>query len=110
MGKKKYLSKIVGDSRYNFWNLGEPILKNYNMVFNYEDNTVGFSVNENLRDGDWTMTIILGIVLIIIGSLAIYLISNRKKLFARIRSRDIEKFTKGEMLNPGSQMGEIIES
>ena len=109
-GKKKYMSKIVGDSRYNFWNLGEPILKNYNMVFNYEDNTVGFSVNENLRDGDWTMTIILGIVLIIIGSLAIYLISNRKKLFARIRSRDIEKFTKGEMLNPGSQMGEIIES
>ena len=109
-GKKKYMSKIVGDSRYSFWNLGEPILKNYNMVFNYEDNTVGFSVNENIREGDWTMTIILGIIFIIIGSLAVYLISNRKKLFARIRSKDIEKFTKGEMLNPGSQMGEIMES
>ena len=109
-GKKKYMSKIVGDSRYNYWNLGEPILKNYNMVFNYEDNTVGFAINQNIREGDWTMTIILGIIFIIIGSLAVYLISNRKKLFARIRSKDIEKFTKGEMLNPGSQMGEIMES
>ena len=54
--------------------------------------------------------IFLGIIFIVIGSLAIYLISNRKKLFARIRSKDIEKFTKGEMLNPGSQMGEIMES
>ena len=109
-GKKKYISKIVGDSRYNYWNLGEPILKNYNMVFNYEDNSVGFSVNENLLEGDWTMTIILGIVFIVIGSLALYLISNRKKIFARVRSKDIEKFTNGEMLNSGSQLGEIMES
>ena len=109
-GKKKYISKIIGDSRYNYWNLGEPILKNYNMVFNYEDNSVGFSVNENLLEGDWTMTIILGIVFIVIGSLALYLISNRKKIFARVRSKDIEKFTNGEMLNSGSQLGEIMES
>jgi hypothetical protein len=109
-GKKKYMSKIVGDSRYSYWNLGEPILKNYDMVFNYEDNTVGFSVNENIKDGEWIMTIILGVVFLVIGGLAIYLISNRKKLFSRVRSKDIEKFTKGEMLNPGSQMGEIIES
>ena len=109
-GKKKYMSKIVGDSRYSYWNLGEPILKNYDMVFNYEDNTVGFSVNENIKDDEWIITVILGIVFIVIGGLAIYLISNRKKLFSRVRSKDIEKFTKGEMLNPGSQMGEIIES
>ena len=109
-GKKKYMSKIVGDSRYNYWNLGEPILKNYNMVFSYEDNTVGFTENENIRDGDWTMTIILGIIFVVIGSIAIYLIINRKKIFSRLRSKDIEKFSKGEMLNPGSPMGEIIES
>ena len=109
-GKKKYMSKIVGDSRYNYWNLGEPILKNYNMVFNYEDNTVGFSENENIRDGDWTMTIILGIIFLVIGTIALYLIINRKKLFSRLRSKDIEKFSKGEMLNPGSPMGEKIES
>ena len=109
-GKKKYMSKIVGDSRYNYWNLGEPILKNYNMVFNYEDNTVGFYPNENLSEGSWTMTIILGIVFIVIGVMAIYIICNRKKIFARVRSKDIEKFSKGEMLNPGSQMGVIIES
>jgi hypothetical protein len=109
-GKKKYMSKIVGDSRYNYWNLGEPILKNYNMVFNYEDNTVGFYPNENLSEGSWTMTIILGIVFIVIGVMAIYIICNRKKIFARVRSKDIEKFSKGEMLNPGSQIGVIIES
>jgi len=109
-GKKKFMSKVVGDSRYSYWNLGEPILKNYDMVFNYEDNTVGFSPNENLTEGNWTMTIILGIVFIVIGGLSIYIISNRKKIFSRVKSKDIEKFTKGEMLNPGSQMGEIIES
>ena len=109
-GKKKYISKIIGDSRYNYWNLGEPILKNYNMAFNYEDNTVGFAINQNMLEGDWTATIILGIIFVVIGSLAFYLISNRKKIFARVRSKDIEKFTKGEMLNPGSQMGEIMES
>ena len=109
-GKKKYISKIIGDSRYNYWNLGEPILKNYNMAFNYEDNTVGFAINQNMLEGDWTATIILGIIFVVIGGLAFYLISNRKKIFARVRSKDIEKFTKGEMLNPGSQMGEIMES
>ena len=109
-GKKKYMAKIVGDSRYSYWNLGEPILKNYNMIFNYEDNTVGFTVNDNINEGDWTVTIILGIIFITLGILAIYLISNRKKIFARIKSKDIEKFTKGEMLNSGSQMGEIMES
>ena len=109
-GKKKYMAKIVGDTRYSFWNLGEPILKNYNMVFNYEDNTVGFSANENLSEGDWTITIILGIVFVIFGILSLYLISIRKKIFSRVRSKDIEKFTKGEMLNQGSQMGQIIES
>ena len=109
-GKKKYMSKIVGDSRYKYWNLGEPILKNYDMVFNYEDNTVGFSVNENMSEGDWTITIILGIVFIVIGSIAIYLIANRKKIFLRLKSKDIEKFSKGEMLNQDSPMGEIMES
>ena len=109
-GKKKYLSKVVGDSRYNYWNLGEPILKNYDMVFSYEDNSVGFSVNQNISEGDWTITIILGIIFFIIGGFAFYLISNRKKIFNKIRSKDIEKFTKGEMLNPASQMGEIMES
>ena len=80
------------------------------MVFNYEDNTVGFSPNENLLEGSWTMTIILGIVFVVIGVMAIYIICNRKRIFARVTSKDIEKFSKGEMLNPGSQMGVIIES
>ena len=109
-GKKKFLSKIVGDSRYTYWILGEPVLKNYNMVFSYEDNSVGFTENENLVEGDWTMTIILGVIFIVIGTIGIYLIRNRKKIFAKIKSKDIEKFNKGEMLNSGEQMGEIFES
>ena len=100
----------MGDSRYTYWILGEPVLKNYNMVFSYEDNSVGFTENENLVEGDWTMTIILGVIFIVIGTIGIYLIRNRKKIFAKIKSKDIEKFNKGEMLNSGEQMGEIFES
>ena len=109
-GKKKYLSKIVGDTRYNYWNLGEPILKNYNMVFNYEDNTVGFTENINLKEGDWSLTIIFMIIFIAVGITAVYLIRNRKKIFSKIKNRDIEKFNKEEMLNSGEQLGEIYES
>ena len=109
-GKKKYLSKIVGDTRYNCWILGEPVMKNYNMVFNYEDNTVGIVENENLREGDWTMTIILMIIFIAIGTITIYIVRNRKKLFNKMKSKDIEKFDKGEIMNSGEQMGEIFES
>ena len=109
-GKKEYLSKIVGDTRYNYWNLGEPILKNYNMVFNYEDNTVGFTENLNLKEGDWSVTIIFMIIFIALGTISVYLIRNRKKIFNKIKNKDIEKFNKEEMLNSGEQMGEIFES
>ena len=109
-GKKKYLSKIIGDTRYNYWNLGEPILKNYDMVFNYEDNSIGFNENYNLKEGDWTMTIILMIIFIVIGTIGIYLVKNRKKIFGKMKNKDIEKFDKGEMLNSGEQMAEIFES
>ena len=57
--KVKYEAIIIGDSTYQFWNFGEPILKNYDMVFNYEDNTVGFKVNNNFLGGNWTSVIIL---------------------------------------------------
>ena len=109
-GKKKYLSKIIGDTRYNYWNLGEPILKNYDMVFNYEDNSIGFNENYNLKEGDWTMTIILMIIFIVIGTIGIYLVKNRKKIFGKMKNKDIEKFDKGEVLNSGEQMAEIFES
>ena len=75
-GEVKYESIIIGDSTYTFWNFGEPILKNYDMVFNYEDNTVGFKVNNNYLGGDWTSVIILVIVLICFVIIAIYIIKN----------------------------------
>jgi uncharacterized membrane protein YuzA (DUF378 family) len=100
----------VGDTRCNYWNIGEPVLKNYNMVFNYEDNTVGFNENLNLKEGDWGVTIILMIIFIVIGVIGIYVVKNRKKIFNKIKNKDIEKFDKGEMLNSGEQMADMFES
>jgi hypothetical protein len=56
------------------------------MVFNYEDNTVGFTENDNLKEGDWSTTIILMVVFIVIGVITVYLVKNRKKLFNKIKN------------------------
>ena len=95
-GELKYESVIIGDSTYDFWNFGEPILKNYDMVFNYEDNTVGFKANNNYLGGDWTSVIILVIVFICFIIIAIYIIKNRKTLFKkRFKEEDIKKIQNG---------------
>ena len=81
--KVKYEAIIIGDSTYQFWNFGEPILKNYDMVFNYEDNTVGFKVNNNFLGGNWTSVIILTIIFICFVFIAFYIIKNRKTIFKK---------------------------
>ena len=107
-GEVKYESIIIGDSTYTFWNFGEPILKNYDMVFNYEDNTVGFKVNNNYLGGDWTSVIILVIVLICFVIIAIYIIKNRKKIFRKkFNEEDIKKIQKGNELQESFQMKEF---
>ena len=101
-GEKKYEVIIIGDSTYDYWNFGEPILKNYNMVFNYEDNTVGFKVNENLIGGDWTNVIILVIILIFFICIAWYVIKNRKTLFKKkFKEEDLDKFQNNNELKEG---------
>jgi len=100
--EKKYEVIIIGDTTYDFWNFGEPILKNYNMVFNYEDNTVGFKVNENYLGGDWTNVIILSIILIIFSCIAWYVIRNRKTLFKKaFKEADLQKFKNESELQEG---------
>ena len=107
-GENKYEAIFVGDSTYNFWNFGEPILKNYDMVFNYEDNTVGFKINNNFIGGDWTSIIILGVVLICFIILAIYIIKNRKTLFKKkFNVDDIQTIKNGSELQETLQMHEI---
>jgi hypothetical protein len=107
-GELKYESVIIGDSTYDFWNFGEPILKNYDMVFNYEDNTVGFKVNNNYLGGDWTSVIILVIVFICFVIVAIYIIKNRKTLFKkRFKEEDIKKIQNGSELQEALQMKEL---
>lgn len=100
--KKKYEVIILGDTTYDFWNFGEPILKNYDMVFNYEDNTVGLKVNENYMGGDWTNVIILAVILIFFSCVAWYIIRNRKNLFKKtFKEEDIEKLKNASELQEG---------
>ena len=100
--EKKFEVVIIGDSTYDFWNFGEPILKNYDMVFNYEDNTVGFKANENYLGGDWTNVIILSIILIFFSCVAWYVIRNRKTLFKKaFKEADLQKFKNDSELQEG---------
>ena len=100
--EKKYEVIIIGDTTYDFWNFGEPILKNYDMVFNYEDNTVGLKVNDNYFGGDWTNVIILVIILIFFSCVAWYVIRNRKTLFKKsFKEEDLKKFKENEELQEG---------
>ncbi len=106
-GEKKYEVIVIGDSTYSFWNFGEPILKNYDMVFNYEDNTVGFKVNENYLGGDWTNVIILAIILIFFSGVAWYIIKNRKNLFKKsFKEEDIQKLTNANELKEGLELND----
>ena len=97
-GEIKYEVVIIADSSYSYWNFGEPILKNYDMVFNYEDNTVGFVVNMNYLGGDWMKVAILGIIFICVIIAGIYIFSNRKTIFKkRIKEEDIKKIQAKEL-------------
>jgi hypothetical protein len=105
--KVKYEAIIIGDSTYQFWNFGEPILKNYDMVFNYEDNTVGFKVNNNFLGGNWTSVIILTIIFICFVFIAFYVIKNRKMVFKKnFKEEDIAKLN-GNELKEGLQMHDL---
>ena len=107
-GKIKYEAILVGDSTYDFWNFGEPILKNYDMVFNYEDNTVGFKINNNFLGGDWTSVILLGIVLICFIIVAVYIIKNRKAIFKRkFNEEDMKKINSGNEIKESLQMKDL---
>ena len=107
-GKVKYESVLIGDSTFEFWNFGEPILKNYDMVFNYEDNTVGFKINNNYLGGDWTSVIILTIVFICFVIVAVYIIKNRKNLFKKgFKEEDIKKLQSGNELQESLQMKDL---
>ena len=107
-GEIKYEMILVGDSTYNFWNFGEPILKNYDMVFNYEDNTVGFKINNNYLGGDWTSVILLGIVFVCFVAVSIYIIKNRKTIFRKKFNEKIIKEIQGENnLKEGLQMKDL---
>ncbi len=110
-GEFKYILKIIIDTRYNYWNLGEPILKNYNMVFDYEDKSVGFKENVNLIGESWFMTIILSCMLFSVCCFGIWIYKNRRKLFMKnIKDEDIDKINRNEAFNEGKEMDSNYES
>ena len=107
-GKKKYEVTLVGYNEYDFWDFGEVILKNYDMVFNYEDNTIGIRVNSNYYGGDWIGVIILFIVLICFIIIAIYIIKNRKTIFnKKFKEEDIQKLKTENNLKETLEMKEL---
>ena len=102
-----YEMNILGDNTSNgfVWNLGQIVLKNYDMVFNYEDNTVGFKSNANYSGGDWISIGILLLVLILLMFGTVFLYKNRKKFMSKkITDSDIENFGKGK----GAPLQELL--
>ena len=108
-GKAKYVCKIVLDSTYNYWNLGEPVLKNYDLIFDYEGKTVGFQENINYYGESWLPVIILFILFVGIFSFGVWLYINRKKIFMKkIDNEQIEKLN-SDVFDEGKQLGDIQE-
>ena len=107
LGKEVYEMNILADNNAKdyMWNLGQIVLKNYDMVFNYEDNTVGFKKNVNYSGGDWISIGILFLVLILLMIGTVFLYKNRKKFMSKkITDADIENLGKGK----GTQLQELL--
>ena len=101
----KYICKIVIDTKYDYWNLGEPVLKNYNMVFDYEDKSVGFRESVNLTGENWFITIVLICILLTVCSFGIWIYRNRKRLFMKnIKEEDLEKLKSNKSFDEGQEM------
>ena len=110
-GVNKYICKIIIDTRYNYWNLGEAVLKNYNMVFNYDDKTIGFKENINLIGESWITTIMLSCLLITVCSFAIWIYKNRKRLFLKeVKNEDFKDLESNEAFDSGKEMESNYES
>lgn len=83
--RKFLLSKIILDVYQEYWQIGEPVLKNYNMVFDYDNNIVGIVSNINYEGDSWVFVILLSLILTIIIIIVLWLIWNRKKLLSKRR-------------------------
>ena len=78
------------------------------MVFNYEDNTVGFKINNNFLGGDWTSVILLGLLLICFIIVAVYIIKNRKNIFKKkFNEEDMKKIQAGNEHKESLQMKDL---
>ena len=109
-GEKKYICTIIIDTRYNYWNLGEPILKNYNMVFDYEDKSVGFRESVNLIREDYFTIIVLICILLTVCSFGILIHRNRHRLFMQdFKVEILDHLKKTESFNEGKEMEKYSE-
>lgn len=107
-GMRKYVCKVVLDSRYKYWNLGEPVLKNYDMIFDAEESYVGYKENVNFYGESMVTVIILALLLVGVIAFGVWVYFNRKKLFTKSLSQsEIEKLNSKEAFDEGNQLGEI---
>lgn len=107
-GVRKYVCKVVLDSRYKYWNLGEPVLKNYDMIFDAEESYVGYKENVNFYGESMVTVIILALLLVGVIAFGVWVYFNRKKLFTKSLSQgEIEKLSSKEAFDEGNQLGEI---
>lgn len=107
-GERKYVCKITIDSRYQYWNVGNPVLKNYNMIFNHDDGFVGFKENINYYGESWLSVIILSLLFVGISCAGVYVYINRKRIFTKeLSSVEIEKIKERESFDSGAQLNEI---
>ena len=88
----------------------EPILKNYNMVFDYEDKSVGFRESVNLIREDYFTIIVLICILLTVCSFGILIHRNRHRLFMQdFKVEILDHLKKTESFNEGKEMEKYSE-
>lgn len=104
-GKRFLISKLILDARYQYWEIGEPVLKNYNMLFDYENDIVGIVPNVNFERESWVSVIILSLILTALIVFGVWFYINRKKLLAK--KLNSENITMGAAFSSGEVLSEV---
>ncbi|MCQ2816715.1 MAG: A1 family peptidase [archaeon] len=107
-GERKLFFKITVIEKNEGWTLGEPILKNYNMFFDYDTETIGFipNINNEGERWEWVLFLALSLIAIFIGVILIF--KNRKVIiFKLFKSKEIEKLNDPNAFDEGHQLGDI---
>lgn len=108
--EEKFIFVIVLDSRNNYWNLGQPILKNYNMFFDSDEGNIMFKENIDHHEESITTISILFIILIILIFISKWVYDNRRIIFTnKLDFKSLKHFQKENLFNSGDQLNDVKE-